>query len=397
MFVAPTGMSVLPATGVVDEDILKVTTAGECMSQPERVLSPYERMADLAARDTPFAVATVVRTQGSTPQVVGARMVVTADPTDRPAGTLGGGCVEADAILAAREILKSGGRALHVHQLSEQLAWNTGLVCGGTMWILVEGRTEALEHEGRDLLPEALAAARGGPAVAFVTQLVRGERQSLRFAGRVTVMAGGRLVGTLGQPRLDEQARDVALEQMRLGTPRTVAIDAASELLIEPIGQRPRLVVGGGGHVARAIARQARLLDFEVTVLEDRPEFADPARFEGATVLTGLVPESIASLDYGDHVWLVIATRGHKLDADCVLAAARTNVRYIGLLGSRRKTVLIGEMLREHGIPEERIAAVRAPVGLDLGGRTPAEIALSVLAEITQLRYGATGRPLVER
>jgi xanthine dehydrogenase accessory factor len=114
-------------------------------------------------------------------------------------------------------------------------------------------------------------------------------------------------------------------------------------------------------------------------------------------VLTGLVPESIASLDYGDHVWLVIATRGHKLDADCVLAAARTNVRYIGLLGSRRKTVLIGEMLREHGIPEERIAAVRAPVGLDLGGRTPAEIALSVLAEITQLRYGATGRPLVER
>jgi xanthine dehydrogenase accessory factor len=364
------------------------------MSQPERVLSPYERMAELAARGVPFAVATVVRTQGSTPQVVGARMVVSASSTERPAGTLGGGCVEADAILAAREVLERGGRSLHVHQLSEELAWNTGLVCGGTMWILVEGRTDALEHEGQDLLPDALAAARGGPAVAFVTRLVRGERHSLEFAGRVAVMAGGRLVGTFGNPTADEQARDGALEQMRLGTPRIVPIDESSELLIEPIAQRPRLVVAGGGHVAKALARQARLLDFDVTILEDRPEFADPARFDGATVLTGHVPDSLASLEYSDQTWLVIATRGHKLDADCVLAAARTDVRYIGLLGSRRKTVLIAQMLREEGISEGRIAVVRAPVGLDLGGRTPAEIALSVLAEITQLRHAGSGRPL---
>ncbi|MCC7042800.1 MAG: XdhC family protein [Acidobacteria bacterium] len=367
------------------------------MSASERVLSPYERMAELAARGTPFAVATLVRTQGSTPQVVGARLVVTADPNERPAGTLGGGCVEADAILAAREVLQSGGRALHVHQLSEELAWNTGLVCGGTMWILVEGRKDALEHDGTDLLPDALAAARGGPALAFVTHLIRGERQSLRFAARVTVMAGGRLRGTLGHPLRDEQARDLALEQMRLGTPRTVAIDEFSEMLIEPIARRPRLVVAGGGHVAKAIARQARLLDFDVTILEDRPEFADPARFDGATVMTRHVPDSIASLDYGDQAWLVIATRGHKLDADCVLAAVKTNVRYIGLLGSRRKTVLIAGMLRSEGVPEDRIAVVRAPVGLDLGGRTPAEIALAVLAEITQLRYGGSGQPLAGR
>jgi xanthine dehydrogenase accessory factor len=262
------------------------------------------------------------------------------------------------------------------------------------MWILVEGRADALEHEGQDLLPEAVAAARGGPAVAFVTRLVRGDRQSLEFAGRVAVMAGGRLVGTLGSPVADEQARDGALEQMRLGTPRVVPIDESSELLIEPIAERPRLVVAGGGHVAKAIARQARLLDFDVTILEDRPEFADPARFDGATVLTGHVPDSLASLEYSDQTWLVIATRGHKLDADCVLAAARTDVRYIGLLGSRRKTVLIARMLRDEGIPEDRIAVVRAPVGLDLGGRTPAEIALSVVAEITQLRYGGSGRPL---
>lgn len=367
------------------------------MSLSERGWSLYERMADLAARGVPFAVATVVRTQGSTPQVVGARLVVTSDPAERPVGTLGGGCVEADAILSARQVLRDGPRTLHLHQLTEELAWNTGLVCGGTMWVLAERQEDALVCAGEDQLPGAVAAARGGLAVAFATLLARGARQSLEFVARLTVIADGRLVGTLGDRQDDERARDAALEQMRLGTPRTVPLDGSRELLIEPVAGRPRLVVAGGGHVAKAIARQARLLDFDITILEDRPEFADPVRFEGATVLTGPVPESIASLTYSDQTWLVVATRGHKLDADCVLAAVRTNVGYIGLLGSRRKTVLIADMLREEGIAEARVAVVRAPVGLDLGGRTPAEIALSVVSEITQLRYGGTGLPLAAR
>ena len=105
----------------------------------------------------------------------------------------------------------------------------------------------------------------------------------------------------------------------------------------------------------------------------------------------------MASIDYGPQSYLIVATRGHKLDADCVMAAAGTVVPYIGLLGSRRKTALVHDMLREAGVAPERIAVVRAPVGLDLGGRTPAEIALSVLAEITRLRHGGSGRPLSER
>jgi len=132
-------------------------------------------------------------------------------------------------------------------------------------------------------------------------------------------------------------------------------------------------------------------------VIEDRPQFADPERFDGAHVLTGELMDEIAAFDYAPLSYLVVATRGHKLDADCVAAAVRTRVPYIGLLGSRRKTVLIAEMLRAQGVAENRIAAIHAPVGLDLGGRTPAEIALSVLAEITQLRHQGTGRPLRER
>ncbi len=354
--------------------------------------SPYERMAELAAAGHPFALATVVRTHGSTPQVVGAKLVLSAgDP--RPFGTLGGGCVEADAVLALGQVLATGGRSLREYRLTEELAWNTGLVCGGTMWILAEAGEDALVCGQRNLLAQAADAARGGPALALVTRLRRDGR-GWAFDGRVAVDAAGNLVGSFEDASVDGRAREAAVAQMRQGPPRLFSVGEAHDLLIDPIVRVPRLVIAGGGHVARAIARQARLLEFDVTVLEDRPEFAAPDRFDGATVIHGDVPSSIAAFDYRGQTYLVIATRGHKLDAECVMAAVRTEACYIGLLGSRRKTVLIEEMLREAGIDAGRVSAIHAPVGLDLGGRTPAEIALSVLAEITQLRYAATGRSL---
>jgi xanthine dehydrogenase accessory factor len=213
--------------------------------------------------------------------------------------------------------------------------------------------------------------------------------------GRLLVRADG---ATEGLSAIDGEAaeavRRAALEQLAQGTPRLLVVADGDDLLLEPVTARPQLIIAGGGHVSKAIARQARLLEFDVTILEDRPEFADPQRFDGATVLSGDVPSSIEAYAYGPQSYLVVATRGHKLDADCVMAAMKTDVRYVGLLGSRRKTVLVEEMLRSAGVPDARRAAIRAPVGLDLGGRTPAEIALAVLAEITQLRYGGSGQPL---
>ncbi len=355
----------------------------------------YPRLQDLIRAGRRIAVATVVRTQGSTPQVAGAKLIVTDDPDARPAGTLGGGCVEADAIEAARAIILDGGRSLRAYELTEDLAWNTGLVCGGTMWILAEREDDALGAGGESMLPALADAAVGGAPIAIVTRLQRRGRE-LAFAGRVFVDAAGIVSGTFEGEAISPRLVQAAIDQLRHGTPRVFAPDPSEdyEVLIEPVAPRPRLVVAGGGHVALAIARQAQLLDFDVTILEDRPEFADPARFGGATVVKGDVPEAIASLEYGWNSYLVVATRGHKLDADCVLAAVRTSVRYIGLLGSRRKTVLIADMLRQSGVSDDRIRAIHAPVGLDLGGRTPAEIALSVLAEITQERYQATGQSL---
>ena len=357
----------------------------------------YQRMSELASAGRRFAIATVVRTVGSTPQVVGAKLVVTEDEErSRAAGTLGGGCVEADAILAAREVLERGGRSLRAYELTEDLAWNTGLVCGGTMWILAERGEDALRSNGRAMLDALVDAANGGAPLAIVTALSRRNR-GLEFSRRAFADAAGTLTESLGDDLLDARACSAAASQIRHGTPRLVSVDDSTDLLIEPVAARPRIVIAGGGHVALAMARQAMLLDYDVTVIEDRPTFADPARFQGATVLLGDVPQTLGEQHYTWNSFIVIATRGHKLDADCILAAVRTEARYIGLLGSRRKTVLIEELLHEHGVADERIHAIHAPVGLDLGGRTPAEIALSVLAEITQLRYQATGKPLGNR
>ena len=318
-------------------------------------------MLDLRRRGRTFALATVVRTHGSTPQVAGAKLVL--DDEGKFVGTLGGGCVEADAMDAARDVMAKGGRTLRAYELTEDLAWNSGLVCGGTMWILAERGEDALTIDGRDVLDDLVSAAAGtAPPIAVRTRF-RGRARRAEFISR-------RLEPAEGAP-----------------TPRMARIDDQDDELIDVIAGKPRVVIAGGGHVSLAIMRQAQLLDFDVTVLEDRPHFAGKERFPGATVIEADVASTIATFEYGWHTFLVIATRGHKMDGDCTLAAVKTPVRYIGLLGSRRKKVMIDEFLREHAVDEARIQAIRSPVGLDLGGRTPAEIALAVMAEITQTRY----------
>ncbi|MDO8562296.1 MAG: XdhC family protein [Candidatus Limnocylindria bacterium] len=393
----------------------------------------YARMAELEREGRRFAVATVVRTIGSTPQVVGAKLVV--DDLGRVNGTLGGGCVEGDAFDEAKRILAGGDASLREYELTEDLAWDTGLVCGGTMWIHVEPGDTALRVSGRDLLGNMLAASAGGKPVALTTLLRRtkvrpataGQIAStgrpakavqpgtgkgtttdeaaiagpsstvteFAAAGRLFVESDGRSDGTLGAAALDARAREAAAEALNRGTARTVVIGDDLELLIEPVLARPRLVIAGGGHVALALARMAGLLEYEITVVEDRAEYAERERFPaGVEIAQGEIAPTLAALNVGWNTFIVIATRGHKMDAHCLRAAVKSDARYVGLLGSKRKTVLIAKMLAGEGVPDERLRAVHAPIGLDLGGRTPAEIALSVLAELSQERFGGTGRPL---
>lgn len=350
----------------------------------------YARLAELEREGRRSAICTVVRTVGSTPQVVGAKLLV--DDLGRLTGTLGGGCVEGDAFVEAKRVIATGEPSLREYELTEDLAWDTGLVCGGTMWISIEPASEALRIGGRDLLGDILAASSGGRPVALATLLRRRGRE-VEADAKLFVETDGRTHGDLGAR--GSLARDAALEALRQGTARTIALDDDHELLIEPVLAKPRLVIAGGGHVGLALARMAALLEYEVTVIDDRPEFAARERFGGGIdVIRMDMAEALRTMPIGWNTFIVIASRGHKLDAQCVREAVRRDARYVGLLGSRRKTVLIAKLLREEGVAEERIRAVHAPIGLDLGGRTPSEIALSVLAEMSMERHGGTGRPL---
>jgi xanthine dehydrogenase accessory factor len=349
-------------------------------------------MAELEREGRRFAVCTVVRTVGSTPQVVGAKLLV--DDLGRLSGTLGGGCVEGDAFEEAKRVLDTGDASLREYELTEDLAWDTGLVCGGTMWIYIEAGDRALRLGGRDLLGDVLAASSGGKPVALAT-LLRREGKDFQPNGKLFVETDGAAHGSLGAPSLDRGATAAAREALRQGTARTVTLDAEHELLIEPVIAKPRLVIAGGGHVGLAIAKMAAQLEYEVTVIDDRAEFASRERFgPGIDVVRMDMADALRTLPIGWNTFIVIATRGHKLDAHCLREAVKRDARYVGLLGSKRKTVLIAKMLHDEGISEERIRAVHAPIGLDLGGRTPAEIALAVLAELSMERHGGSGRPL---
>ncbi|MBI3521502.1 MAG: XdhC family protein [Chloroflexi bacterium] len=352
----------------------------------------YARMAELEREGRRFAVATVVRTSGSTPQVVGAKLVV--DDLGRTVGTLGGGCVEGDAFAEAKVVMANGQVSLREYELTEDLAWDTGLVCGGTMWIAIEPGESALQVGGRDLLGDVLAASSGGRPVALASLLEK-RGKDLAPAGRLYLEHDGHSGGTLGSAALDQRTRVLAAEALREGTARTVPLDDTHDLLVEPVLAKPRLLVVGGGHVGHALATMGVMLGLDVSVVDDRAEFADRARFPAPIEALNLdMVTALETLPIGWNTFIVIATRGHKLDASCLRAAVKTEARYVGLLGSKRKTILIDRMLRDEGVPDERIRAVHAPIGLDLGGRTPEEIALAILAEITKERYGGNGRAL---
>jgi xanthine dehydrogenase accessory factor len=350
----------------------------------------YAKMAELEREGRRFAVCTVVRTVGSTPQVVGAKLLV--DDLGRLTGTLGGGCVEGDAFVEAKRVIETGTASLREFELTEDLAWDTGLVCGGTMWIAIEPGEQTLRLGDRDLLGDVLAASSGGKPVAVAT-LMRKHGRDLEPSGKLFVETDGSTHGSLGER--DAQARAATLDALQRGTARTVTLDETHELLIEPVLAKPRLVIAGGGHVGLALAKMGAMLEYDVTVIDDRPEFSERERFgPGIDVIRMDMADALRTMPIGWNSFIVVASRGHKLDAACLREAVKRDARYVGLLGSKRKTVLIAKMLRDEGVSEERIRAVHAPIGLDLGGRTPTEIALSVLSEMSMERHGGSGRPL---
>ncbi len=340
----------------------------------------------------PCVLATVVRTKGSTPQKPGAKLLVRKDGSG--VGTLGGGCVEGDIWFAAKEILRrQGGPEFRDYLLNEDIAARDGLVCGGTMYFFIEPLWEPQEF-----LPfgeEVMGAYQSGNPVAVAT-VVKADSGRGNMGAKILLREDGSTRGSLGDPELDGLALDAARRVADLGTNEYVTSPSGVELFVEGFTTPPTLVLMGGGHVSKATYALAQLLGYRVYVVDDRPQFANSERFPEAAD-TIVVPDYTRGLDQvpvNANTFIVIATRGHWFDDLALEAAVRTPAKYVGLLGSRRKTILIYQRLLQQGVAPERLRAVRAPIGLAIGALTPEELAVSIMSEIIMFRHGGSGGPM---
>lgn len=339
----------------------------------------------------PCVLATVVRTKGSTPQKPGAMLLVRQDGSG--VGTLGGGCVEGDIWFAAKEILRRDlGPEFKSYFLNEDIAARDGLVCGGTMYFYLDPM-----RTPEDFLPlghELLEAYQGGDPVSLAT-VVNVRDEATNLGAKLLLHYDGSVTGTLGHPDLDARATEVARRVADLGVTEYFSTEDGTEVFVEGFTTPPTLVAVGGGHVGKATADLAHMLGYRVFVVDDRPEFANPQRFPYAeqTVVTSYEQWS-SHLSINVNTFIVVATRGHRYDDLALESALATRARYIGLLGSRRKTLMIYQRLLQSGIPMERLQQVHAPIGLDIGALTPEELAVSILSEVVMARRGGKGAPM---
>ena len=316
-------------------------------------MNVWRAAAELARAGTPGAIATVARVRGSTPMPSGTKMLVGAE--GRLIGTVGGGCVEADVIGAALDAQARQRPALVTHHLNADLAGDLGLSCGGTVDILVE---PLVADEAYVRVLEAAAGAESG----LVRTGIAWDAGPVKSFEPLPVGAGR-------------------------GEPATLTRDR--RFVVERLTQPPRVFVFGAGHVGGAIARAASAAGFRVVVIDDRAEYADPARFEpGVQVLTADVEAALLRFPLTLADAVVIATRGHRNDALILERIATSPAGYVGLLGSRRKKAVVTKGLTAAGVPAKSLKRVRVPVGLAIGAITPEEIAVSVVAELIAWRRG---------
>ena len=320
--------------------------------------------------------AVVIRTYGSAPRQEGSVLLVAED--GRMIGSVSGGCVEgaaAEAVAAARE---SGHASVIRYGISDDLAWSVGLACGGTIDVLVQPSVPA----------EVLAAARGrsgngsvGLGTTVVTEL---PADTPPPAGDRPVEAPGTL----------DDARHAALAA---GRSRTVEVGDRS-VFIESFPARPRLVVVGATEIARSLVGLAGALGYERIVIDARSAFATPERFPDVESLRTEWPEeAFAAIDLGPNDAVAILSHDPKFDEPAILEAFRRGARYVGAVGSRKTQADRRRRLLEAGLTEAQLAELRGPIGLDLGGREPAETALAILAEIVAARRGGSGAPMHAR
>jgi xanthine dehydrogenase accessory factor len=253
------------------------------------------------------------------------------------------------------------------------------------------------------ILGEVFGAQTGGPPVLVAT-VIDGPADAIGV--KLLLREDGSSLGSTGEPAVDGAVRDAAPEAFRKrgvgsllispdGTPPKRDEEGVYRLMLEVFERPARLVIAGGGHIGKALSVVASLCGFRVTVVDDRPEYASAERFpEADQVLRGRFDEVLSEMPVDGSTYVVCVTRGHRHDEVSLKATVGRGAAYVGMIGSRRRVKAVLQHLVEAGIDPEDAAAVHTPIGLDIGAQTPEEIAVSIMAEIIQVRRGGSGVPL---
>ncbi|MBW2418358.1 MAG: XdhC family protein [Deltaproteobacteria bacterium] len=334
------------------------------------------------------ALATLVAVRGSAPRLPGARLALTRSA--KLSGSVSGGCVENDVLHHALEVLAADRPALVTYGISDEQGFEVGLSCGGSIDVLIEPLRDddAWQALGRAVEKrEPVACCIGlGPGPLLGRKLV--------------VLADEKVLGGI-DPALDPQLAVLARGLLPGGGTRSLTLawgDAEASLFVEAIPPPLHLFIVGATHAAIHLCRMAKQVGFRVSVVDPRTAFASAERFPEADEVLRAWPDEVLSDPAPDaYTYLVTLTHDFKVDLPALACALRSEARYIGALGSRVTHERRKAKLLERGFGEADLARIRAPVGLDLGGRTPEEISLAILAEMLAVRHGRRGGPLSER
>lgn len=302
------------------------------------------------------ALATVVETWGSAPCPAGSQMVVNSDADF--AGSVSGGCIETSVVSESLEILKEGGTQVLEYGVSDEASAAAGLACGGTIRVTVEPLDKALLDE--------LVGPR--PAVRIMDMA----------SGHWAFVRGGAASGELS---LDAATFSAAAEVEAEERARIIEADG-QQLFVQPLIPPYRLLIIGAVRIAQALAPMAREAGFDVTVIDPRRAFATAERFPGVALVRDWPDMALKDLQPDSHTALVTLTHDEKPDDMALTLTLRSDAFYIGALGSRKTHAKRTERLHLYGLGEDEIARIHAPVGLDIGARTPAEIAVAILSEV---------------
>ncbi len=211
--------------------------------------------------------------------------------------------------------------------------------------------------------------------------------------GRKAILfSDGSMMGDMGSPVLDDALKEAGRTALAEKKGGTVAIAPRVRAFLDILSSDVRLLICGAGHIAVPLARFARDMGFTVTVLDDRSDFAHPSRFPGCEVLAEDFVPALRNLSFGRSTYVVVITRGHEHDAECLAEILPKETAYVGLIGSRRRVRFVLEMLGARGVPRNRLEEVFTPIGLPIGAESPEEIALSIVSELVCLRRKGAGQ-----